>query len=55
VFSGQCIFLFSNSNVQWYQVPKYFQSDWVNNDALEHPNIFGGDYMFCYMGGSGTR
>ncbi|KAI6176867.1 JmjC domain-containing protein 4 [Aphelenchoides bicaudatus] len=44
----------SDSNVQWYEVLKYFQSDWINNDALEHPDIFGGDYRFCYMGGSGT-
>jgi hypothetical protein len=47
-------FNFSDSDSRWYEVPKYFQSDWVNKDALEYPSIFGGDYKFCYMGGSGT-
>lgn len=40
-------------NISFYEVPKFFASDWLNEYYLEHREL-NDDYMFVYMGPKGS-
>lgn len=43
----------SHKTLPVYDVPKYFASDWLNEYYTAYPSL-DDDYMFVYMGPSGT-